>query len=269
MHPFINIFGRPVPAYGLLMLTGICAAALMSWLLARKKAALDRTDVMLTFAVALAGGIVGSVTLRPVMKIVEVIVSWEKYETVPAGELFRYVFGEIVFYGGLLGILAAIYIFNRKNKKILIPLLDTYAPGIALGHAIGRVGCLFGGCCYGVPVSAHHPFAVVYPPESLSAPHGVPLLAAPLIEAVFLAALAVVLSVVCLKSGKPGLTASVYFMAYAVGRFILEFYRGDLIRGTYGGLTTSQYISIPLFLLGAAILVFYTFSKKKVPVTPS
>ncbi len=263
MHPYINVLGKQFSVYGLLMLAGAGGAGLLIWVLSKKKTALATTDVMLTYVIALVGGFVGALLLRPLIKIVEVAISWEKYQAIPAGELLNYVFSEIVFFGGLLGILAAVYLFNRKNKAILFPLLDTYAPGIALGHAVGRMGCLFAGCCYGVPVSAHHPFAVVYPPESLAAPHGVPLFAAPLVEAVFLFALAIVLSVIYLKSKKTGYCIAIYLMAYAVERFILEFFRGDLVRGSYGGLSTSQYISIPLFLLGAVIIALRLFRKEK------
>jgi len=228
-------------------------AAAVAWLLIlaliRRTRHLEAGDASLTFLIAICGALIGAFMLRPVMKMVEVIIYWDQLRMVPSGELLSYVFGEIVFYGGLLGAITAIVLFCRKYDISIVRVFDLFAPAVALGHAIGRVGCFFGGCCYGIAVSQNHPLSVVYPHTSLAAPSGVPLLALPLIESVFLLALSVALTVLYLKNKIPGYCAAVYFLSYSIGRFILEYFRGDIIRGRYGPFTTSQYISI-------AVLVF-------------
>jgi phosphatidylglycerol:prolipoprotein diacylglycerol transferase len=102
----------------------------------------------------------------------------------------------------------------------------------------------------------NHRLAIVYPEASLSAPPGIPLLAVPLMEAVFLFILAAVMVAVFLTVKKQGINALIYLFAYPVWRFIIEFFRGDIRRGIYGALTTSQYISIGIFVFGIAYFVF-------------
>ncbi len=254
MLPFLHFFGKSIPTYGLLVLLGAFAAWLLICLLAKTGDRVNRSDASLTYLIAVAGGFVGAVVLRPIMKTIEVAVFWEKYKIISAENLLHYIVGEIVFYGGLLGGLFAVFLFCRSFKISAFSMLDLFVPAIALGHAIGRIGCLCAGCCYGISVPVGHPFAIVYPPASLEAPPGVPLLAVPLIESVFLFVLAAVLSVLYAKVNMQGLCLSVYFLLYPVERFILEFYRGDLVRGTYGPFTTSQYISAALFAFGVCLL---------------
>jgi phosphatidylglycerol:prolipoprotein diacylglycerol transferase len=96
---------------------------------------------------------------------------------------------------------------------------------------------------------------VVYPPESLGAPPGVPLLPVPLIEAAFNLVIALALSL-CKKYGRlpTGTLTALYLALYAILRFILEFWRGDAIRGIFGGFSTSQYLSAGAFAAGIALL---------------
>lgn len=265
MHPFIHVVWRDIPAYGLCMVI----AGFVMWpiiLLLTKKRRPDLPDVSTVYLIGVCGALIGALSLRPIMKMVEVAVKWDYYSTITAGALFRYVFGEMVFYGGLIGGLAAVFIYCRNYKIKTVDMLDSFAPAIALGHAIGRMGCFFGGCCYGMEVPHDHPLAIVYPPASLGAPPGVPLLAVPLIEAAFLFLLFVTLSITYLKTKKRAICISLYLTLYSVERFILEFYRGDLIRGRYGFLTTSQYISIAAFIFG--VLIFALAGRRQKRETP-
>jgi len=262
MWPHINIFGNVIPTYGILMVVGGFAAWLVVMALAKAKKMVPSSDANLAYLIGICGGIVGAVSLRPIMKIIEVALRWNRYDFASASDFFSYVFGEIVFYGGFIGGLIAILIFCYKFKIKIIPLFDIFAPALALAHAIGRVGCIFGGCCYGIAVSPTHPFSFIYPPTSLGAPHGIPLLAVPLIEAVFLFALAIALATVYLVRKKPGLGASIYLLVYPIGRFILEYFRGDIVRGNYWMFTTSQIISILVFIFGVIYFIRITRNVK-------
>jgi len=250
LQPFINIFGRDIPTYGLLLISGAVIGWFLFSFLVKRKNLINSNDAMFVYLIAISGAGIGSVTLRPIMNIIGVIFSWENYRGRSIIELFNYVTGEVVFLGGLLGGLIAVVLFCRYYKISIPIVFDLAAPAVAIGHSIGRIGCLLGGCCFGMEVSSTHPFAIVYPTVSLGAPAGVPLLAVPIIESVFLLILAIVLTGVYLKSHKQGLSATGYLIFYPIGRFILEFFRGDIIRGTYGWFTTSQYISMGLFVFG-------------------
>ena len=243
--------------YGLFLILAAFAAWLMCKALSKIKKGFNYSDndISSVYLIAICGAVAGSYLLRPVIRLVGVVLFWERYNITSVIEFFNYLFGEIVFYGGFLGGLIAAYLFCRKYKIKIIPLFDLFAPPLALGHAIGRIGCFFGGCCYGIEMPHGHPLAVIYPPVSLGAPSGISLLAVPLIEAAFLLILSLLLTVIFLKSKHFGISSSTYLLAYPIGRFTLEFFRGDIIRGNYGFLTTSQFISIGIFIFGVLYIM--------------
>ena len=260
MYPFFIVFGRIVPTFGIFMLIGICVAIGVVKLLSKLSAKnptieVNFSDTVLAGLMGFAGAVVGGSLLRPLMKLPEVIFSWELYVDMPVGDFFNHLFGEFVFYGALIGGVVGTYIFCKVFKIQKLQTCDILAPGVAAGHAIGRIGCLFAGCCFGVLVQADHPLAVVYPPVLLHATENFPRLATPVIEAVVLAILSAFLIFVFLKSKIKGLTFSLYFVLYAVARFIIEFYRGDYHRGIYGMFSTSQYISMGVFIAGIVIMI--------------
>ena len=257
MHPFLfEIFGKKIASYGVLAVLGAFVAWAIVWLLAGKKNA----EFSLAFLISICGAIVGSMALRPIMKLPGIIINWEHYRRMTVEMFLSYTFGEIVFYGGLIGGLVSLSLYCARFKLPILPFTDAFAPALALAHGIGRVGCFLAGCCYGVHVSSGHPFAVVYPLISQSAPAGVPLLAVQLIEAASLLALSALLILVYKKSRRTGLCTCIYILLYSIMRFILEFYRGDAVRGVYGPFSTSQYISMAMFL--AVIVLVGTLRNK-------
>jgi phosphatidylglycerol:prolipoprotein diacylglycerol transferase len=146
---------------------------------------------------------------------------------------------------------------------------DVFAPGIALGHVVGRFGCFFAGCCYGRPTSVpwaitfRDPFANV----NVGTPLNVPLHPTQLYEA---GAEALILFALLFVERKgrpyPGRTFWLYILLYAVSRFIIEFYRGDE-RGTVGMFSTSQFISIVLAPLAVGMLVYLSRVAAPAPKT--
>ena len=165
-----------------------------------------------------------------------------------------------VFYGGLiLAVVVALW-YIRKVKLPLWTTTDVFAPGIALGHVVGRFGCLFAGCCYGKPLAQPHWWTVTFTDPFAAAnvgtPLGVPLYPTQLFEAGAELLILVVL-LITERKGKPfaGRTFWLYMLLYAVSRFIIEFYRGDE-RGAVGMFSTSQFISIVLAPLAMAMLVY-------------
>ncbi len=263
MYPYFVILGKTVGNYGIMIVIACAVATLTAYLIA-KKTNFSMDDAVLICLIGIAGGITGAYVLRPITKLPYVLINWEKLKRIPAEDLLNFIFGEIVFYGAFLGGAIAIFWFCRGFKIPLLKSLDTLAPAVPLGHALGRVGCYFGGCCYGVSVHADHPFAVVYPSISLAAPSGVPLLAVPLIEAVVLVCISAVTFLVLFRSKKTGLAIVTYVMLYALARFIIEFFRGDISRGHLGILSTSQVIALVIFLALPLVLAIHRKLHKSV-----
>jgi phosphatidylglycerol:prolipoprotein diacylglycerol transferase len=163
-----------------------------------------------------------------------------------------------VFYGGLIvAVIVALWYIRRVGLP-LWTTCDVFAPGIALGHVVGRFGCLFAGCCFGKPttrpwgITFTDPFAAA----NVGTPLGVPLHPTQLYEA-GAELLILVILLVTERKGRPfaGRTFWLYMLLYAISRFIIEFYRGD-DRGAVGMFSTSQFISIVLAPLAIVMLVY-------------
>ena len=163
-----------------------------------------------------------------------------------------------VFYGGLILAVIVALLYIRKVGLPLWTTTDVFAPGIALGHVIGRFGCLFAGCCFGRPTTV--PWAITFHNEFAAQNVGttldVPLHPTQLYEA---GAELLILGFLLMFERKgrpfPGRTFWAYMLLYAVSRFIIEFYRGDE-RGAVGMFSTSQFISILLVPLAIGMLVY-------------
>ena len=163
-----------------------------------------------------------------------------------------------VFYGGLiLAVVVALFYI----KRIGLPLwttCDVFAPGIALGHVVGRFGCFFAGCCYGKPtlVSWAITFTDPYAAANVGTPLNIPLHPTQLYEA-GAEGLILLLLLATESKGKryPGRTFWLYLLLYAISRYIIEMFRGDP-RGSILIFTTSQFISVVLAPLAVVMLVY-------------
>jgi len=269
MRPVLfEVFDRQIGTYGLLIVAGAGAAWLLIKLLSRTGGK-ENKDALHVFLICICGGFVGAFLLRPIMRIPDIIMNWQAFSQLPLNVMVASVFGEIVFYGGLIGGVIAMIIFCRGFKIPIIPVADIFAPALALAHGFGRIGCFLGGCCYGIATSPYHPFAVTFPADSLIAPPGTAVIATQLIEAVSLFILAAVLIVIyklVYRREIPkysGIVVCFYGLLYSTLRFILEFYRGDAARGIYGAFSTSQYISISVFAVSAALMCYIIMRNKK------
>jgi phosphatidylglycerol:prolipoprotein diacylglycerol transferase len=164
--------GFPLHTYGLLLMTGfLCAAAVLGRLAEREWPGDEgkrKRDQMQDLALwVLIGGFVGS-------RILFMLVNWQ--DTVAAlptllddfpNRLVDWLFGGLVFYGGLLGAMAMSWWFARKHGIRFLRLADLAIPTVSLGQCIGRLGCFSAGCCWGRP-GAHVPWAVQFPGSSLA-----------------------------------------------------------------------------------------------------
>lgn len=153
--------------------------------------------------------------------------------------------GGFVFYGGFFFAILASLIYTRLNKELKFSDFAIVVPGLAIGHAIGRLGCFFAGCCYG---------KLCYLPKHLNVfkfeRHPVQIY-----EAIFLLIIYGITKRQITNNIKNIVVIATYFLSYGLLRFFNEFLRGDKIRGIYFGVSTSQWGSILLILLG--ILLIY------------
>lgn len=172
-----------------------------------------------------------------------------------------------VFYGGLILAVAVALLYIRRIGLPLWTTCDVFAPGIALGHVVGRLGCFFAGCCYGRPTSV--PWAITFTnvdaATNVGTPLNVPVHPTQLYEA---GAEGLILAILLATESRgqryPGRTFWLYMLLYAISRFVIEIYRGDP-RGAVGPFSTSQFISLILGPLAVAMLVYLRRQPAPVP----
>ncbi len=216
-----------------------------------------RKAYLLIFLAALPLGLVGA-RLIPIVQ-----------DALLAGRLTwgLVISGGLVFYGGALAFLGALRLGCRLTGLPPWPLVDAVCRYAPLGHAFGRLGCFFGGCCFGavtegplgIRFPAGSPAFLQHKADGLLAPGAVaslPVHPSQLYEALGDLALFGLLQLARARKGglPPGRLATLYLAGYALLRFSLEFWRGDAIRGVYYGLSTSQYVALAV-LVGAALVL--------------
>lgn len=250
MKPYFTVFGREFAYYGILMMAGFIVAGAAA-VFRGKKYGLPVFDTVSAACFAAGGGIIGAKLLCVITSIPQLAEG-----AVKIADLLR---GGFVFYGGLIGGICGILLYAGIFKLNFSEMFDVFAVSVPLGHAFGRVGCFLAGCCYGVEYSGA--LSVTYPQiyAQYGTPAGVSLLPVQLIESFSLLVLYAALEILLYKSKKKGLTLSVYLICYPVLRFTLEFFRGDSVRGAWGGLSTSQWISLALFIAGICVLLYALF----------
>ena len=234
--------------YGTMIALGILAGVLMI----SKRAAEYRCDENRAFSLivlCLACGFASA-------KAAYWIVNWREILADP-GFIVDTLKDGLVVMGGLIGGIAAGVLYCRKNQLPSLRYLDLLFPSVALGQGFGRIGCLLAGCCYGIPADAH--WGITFH-ESPFAPAGIPLVPVQLYASAlnFLNALVLTTCAARLKrrgeDGHGQITA-LYLILYSLGRFGLEFLRGDTERGTIGILSTSQFLSCLLLVAGAIVMI--------------
>src|SRR4051812_42806218 len=188
-------------------------------------------------------------------KLLLLIVDFDQFRQSPA-ELLSLARSGGVFYGGLILAVLVAFWYIARHRMPFWTTCDVFAPGIALGHVTGRLGCFAAGCCYGGPTTLAWGGAVTQPPPPAEGgtPLHVPLHPTQLYEAgAELLILIVLLSTE--RKGRPfaGRTFWLYMLLYALSRYVIEFYRGDP-RGAVGMFSTSQFISVILAPLAVAML---------------
>ena len=158
-----------------------------------------------------------------------------------------------VVYGGIIGGILTAWIYCKCTKWNFWKIFDIAMPAVAMAQGFGRIGCLLAGCCYGIELDPANPIGIVFH-NSAYAPNDVALLPTQIISSVLDFANCFVLLALSKKLKTDGQVASCYLIFYSIGRFVLEYFRGDLIRGNVGEFSTSQFISLFICLIGLVLL---------------
>jgi phosphatidylglycerol---prolipoprotein diacylglyceryl transferase len=266
----------PVHTYGVLIATAFLVAMQLAGR-AAGRAGLDRERVMdLCFWILLAA-MVGSRALF-------IIVNWGEYARDP-GSIFAFWKGGLVFYGGFIGAVLASIWYMRKHGMSFFPYADAIIPSVALGHAIGRLGCFAAGCCWGAACDPHLTWAARFPPESLAyqtqvanhviqagALSTIAIHPTQLYEALGELGIFVALTLWQSRKRFHGELLALYLVLYAPLRALIETMRGDeergrvfnflgpLARGAWWNLSTSELISVLIFAAG--IVLYFLLGKR-------
>jgi phosphatidylglycerol:prolipoprotein diacylglycerol transferase len=244
MYPELFRIGPlPVYSYGLFVFLGFLAATIVAGRRA-KKAGLSREKILDINIYSFLAGIVGA-------RILYVLTEYKYYLAAPL-EILKIWEGGLVYYGGLFS--GAVFCIWYIKKQKLDPLLvgDLIIPAVALGQAIGRLGCFMRGCCYG---RESVDFGIVFKDIGDNKPH----IPTQLIEAAFV--LAIFRFLIAKKPKFKGELVFLYLLLYAFARFFIEFLRGDE-RGPvfFSVFSVSQLVSI--FAAVLAAVLYLRFKKQ-------
>ena len=249
MHPILIDFGFfQLPSYGVLLATAV-VVALWTLRLRADRSGMDGAHLVDFGLWLVIWALIGA-------KLLLVLVELPRYLRDPASLLGTIRAGG-VFLGGFVAAVIAAFVLLRRYKLPALPSFDVLSPSLALGHAIGRLGCLLAGCCWGA--SCELPWAITYTnpiaAENLGTPLHQPLHPFPLYSALFNFGLYLVLAALYKRGPAAGRVFATYLIAYGIGRFFLELTRGDAVRGFVfdGALSTSQFISVALILIGTGL----------------
>ncbi len=241
-----------LPTYGAMAALGLIAGLLVVTRAARREG-IDPEKAWNLGILAILTSMVGA-------KLLMIVNDWDYYSSHP-GALFSLATLQAygVFYGGLITAIAACLLYIRRHRLPMARTCDIFAPGIALGHAIGRLGCFAAGCCYGT--ETHLPWAATFTnplaAQWVGTPLGVPLHPTQIYE--FLVELANFFFLAWLLKHRrfDGQVIGAYMFVYGFARFFLEFLRADPDRGSVfnGAMSVVQLISIVLVVVGGALWV--------------
>jgi len=261
----------PVHTYGILVAAGFLVAMSMA-ARAAERSGLSRDKVLdLSFGILIAA-MIGS-------RVLFIVVNWDEYAHDLVG-IVQFWKGGLVFYGGFIGAVLFSLWYMRRHEMPFLQYADAMGPTVAIGQALGRLGCFSAGCCWGGACDVHYPLAARFPPESLAyqsqaathvipagAPTTIPIHPTQLYEALGCALIFLFLTYLRSRKRFHGELLALYLMLYAPLRALVELFRGDEERGrvfnflggwarnAWWNLSTSELISIGIFAAGVAIYV--------------
>ena len=247
MFPKLFQFGDFfLPAYGVLVALGVLAGLQVCTILAKRRGVDPEKISNLVVLCALAG-LAGA-------KVAMILFDWESHYSKNIGDIFSISTLQAagVFQGGLILAIVFAWWYMKKHGLPFLETADLLAPGIAIGHGIGRIGCFAAGCCWGGVCDRS--WAVVFRSRDAADLTGVPL-GIPLHPTQLYEALAefVIFGLLWQRAGwklGPGAQIGFYLVTYSLVRFGVEFVRSHA-QGLVAGLSLTQWMSLGFVVLGA------------------
>ena len=248
MHPvFFTIFGHEIHFYQVFYPTALLVTILLSsrW---AKKQGISQDMLLGAYLYSLIGILIGA-------RLLDVIVHFSWYIEEPSRILNMR--QGVVLYGGYLGAVFGGMGYLKFKRQPFLPYVDVAATWFGIGLAIHRsLACFMAGCCYGRPTGL--PWGVTFPPGSRAdkvfgqvAVHPTQLYEA----AVGLCMFTVLILYSRRRNRVHGEQFGLQMAIYGTARFLMEFVRGDTSRGSFGPLSTSQWISLGLLAAAAGLLI--------------
>ncbi|HYL97456.1 MAG TPA: prolipoprotein diacylglyceryl transferase [Blastocatellia bacterium] len=254
--PFLNI---PLSTYGLLLAIAFITALYVIARLAERDG-LPKNRIYDLGLYILASALIGA-------KVLMIFTEPEDFGNIK--EIFSLDFwrsGGVYFGGFIIALIVSVFLMRRWHLPWR-KTADAFAPGIAIGHAIGRLGCFSAGCCWGKPTTS---FIGIKFTEKAHELTGVPISSAlvptQLIEAAANLLIFIILLAVRKKRVFDGQVIFAYGALYSVVRFTVEFWRDDP-RGSVLGISTSQFISLIIFPASLALMLYFWRRSQSKPVT--
>ncbi|MCL2752663.1 MAG: prolipoprotein diacylglyceryl transferase [Defluviitaleaceae bacterium] len=255
MLPYLEIFGQSFSTYGIIGIAALVIAAATASLRA-KKYNLTLSDILLVTTFAGGGIFLGGSLLYALVQLPH-LSNIIEHTGGSFGDTLSLLFGGMIFYGGLFGTLLAVAIYAKFMKQDIKNIFRFVIPVFPLAHGIMRLGCFAVGCCYGIE---HSTLGLAFT-NSPIAPNDTPFIPVQLYESALNFAIFAAIWAYSKKERHPVHLICFYAMPYAIGRFALEFLRGDAQRGSIFGISTSQFISIAVLICCTAALIF---TKKRI-----
>jgi phosphatidylglycerol:prolipoprotein diacylglycerol transferase len=258
VFPYILIIGKQIPAYGVCLVIGLIVVSLGACYQAYIRN-LSVDDLIIYIACVTGMALVGAALLYDIVtlglfELLKAIINFNLKKILSCNGLVFY--GGVI--GGLLGMIFAAKITKTKPSIYYVSIV----PYIPVGHAIGRVGCFCAGCCYGLESDSI--FAVKFKNSVTGLSPDIAVIPIQLIEAVCdICIAAYLIKKYQYSCGKNNNVLSEYLILYAIMRFVIEFLRGDSIRGRWLHLSTSQWISVSFLLVIYIRSLCDTVQKKK------
>lgn len=254
MYPYIKIGNITIPTYWLCGLLGLIASSILAFKRHKRFKDIEQVDITNAAGIGLVGMIIGARFVY-IISILPVVIKHWGYLKEHTDQMKEILYNGMVFYGGLLGFIFAIQLYLKKYKIDKLRFWNYFTPMIPLFHAFGRLGCFANGCCYGIESEK----LGLYFKNSISGPQDIKFFPIQLVGFAGEIILCILSIEYEKKHGNQAKTLFFYLLVYSICRFIYEFFRGDLGRGIFFGLSTSQWISI--FVLISVIWLEYLSRK--------
>jgi len=251
MHPVLLEFGFiKIFTYGLLVASGFFAGILLASRLGKREGLDPEKVIDLSFYILVAS-LIGA-------RLLYIAVEYKYFLGQPL-EIFKFWKGGLVFYGGLIAAVGAAFFYMRRHRLPMWKVADIIAPSLAIGQAIGRWGCYFAGCCYGVKTDV--PWGITFTDPKSLAPLGIPLHPTQIYLSINALVIFAVLMWLLKRKSFDGQVIWTYGILYSIGRFIIEYFRGDDRGYAVDDLfSTSQFIG--MFVLTISVIMLISLSRK-------